>query len=107
MCAGVDSNHRRINPTRLQRVLVDRLSTDAFGTLASIAFFEKLAKYSEIGYDIATMAKQENLVKMVHKATGHMYWTRKNRRKLAAVKLKLKKYNPVLRKVVEYTEGKK
>ena len=53
------------------------------------------------------MASQENLVKMVHKATGHIYWTRKNRKSLAAVKLKLKKYNPVLRKVVEYTEGKK
>jgi len=53
------------------------------------------------------MASQENLVKMVHKATGHMYWTRKNRKKLATVKLKLKKYNPVLRKVVEYAEGKK
>ena len=53
------------------------------------------------------MASQENLVKMVHKGTGHVYMTRKNRKKLASVKLKLKKYNPVLRKVVEYTEGKK
>lgn len=53
------------------------------------------------------MASQENLVKMVHKATGYIYWTRKNRKKLAGVKLKLKKYNPVLRKVVEFTEGKK
>ena len=44
---------------------------------------------------------------MIHKATGHVYMTRKNRKKLASVKLKLKKYNPVLRKVVEYTEGKK
>ena len=54
-----------------------------------------------------TMASQENLVKMIHKATGHVYMTRKNRKKLASVKLKLKKYNPVLRKVVEYVEGKK
>lgn len=29
MCAGVDSNHRRINPADLQSALVDRLSTDA------------------------------------------------------------------------------
>lgn len=54
-----------------------------------------------------TMASQENLVKMVHKATGYTYWTRKNRKKLASVKLKLMKYNPVLRKVVEFVEGKK
>ena len=53
------------------------------------------------------MASQENLVKLVHKATGYIYWTRKNRKKLASVKLKLKKYNPKLRKVVEFTEGKK
>jgi ribosomal protein L33 len=54
-----------------------------------------------------TMASQENLVKMLHKATGHVYMTRKNRKKLATVKLKLKKYNPILRKVVEYVESKK
>lgn len=53
------------------------------------------------------MAKQVNLVKMLHKATGHVYMTRKNRKKLATVKLKLRKYNPVLRKVVEYSEAKK
>jgi ribosomal protein L33 len=52
------------------------------------------------------MASQENLVKMLHKATGHVYMTRKNRKKLATVKLKLKKYNPILRKVVEYVESK-
>ena len=39
------------------------------------------------------MASQENLVKLVHKATGHTYWSRKNRKKLASVKLKLKKFN--------------
>lgn len=53
------------------------------------------------------MARQENLLKLVHKATGHMYWTRKNRKKLASVKIKLNKYNPILRKVVEYVETKK
>ena len=52
------------------------------------------------------MASQENLVRLVHKATGHVYWTRKNRKKLASVKLKLKKFNPILRKVVDYVEGK-
>ena len=39
------------------------------------------------------MASQENLVKMVNKATGYTYMTRKNRKKLAGVKLKLKKYD--------------
>ena len=53
------------------------------------------------------MAKQENLVKLVHKATGHTYWSRKNRKKLASVKLKLKKYNPILKKRVDYIETKK
>jgi ribosomal protein L33 len=53
------------------------------------------------------MASQENLIKLVHKATGHTYWSRKNRKKLANVKIKLKKFNPILRKVVEYIESKK
>jgi len=53
------------------------------------------------------MASQENLVRMVNKATGYTYMTRKNRKKLASVKLKLKKYDPVVRKVVTFTEGKK
>jgi ribosomal protein L33 len=53
------------------------------------------------------MASQENLVKLVHKATGHTYWTRKNRKKLAQVKLKLKKFNPILRARVDYVETKK
>jgi ribosomal protein L33 len=53
------------------------------------------------------MAKQENLIKLVHKATGHTYWSRKNRKKLANVKIKLKKYNPVTRKKEDYVETKK
>lgn len=53
------------------------------------------------------MASQENLIKLVHKATGHMYWSRKNRKKLAGFKLKLRKYNPILRQHVEYVETKK
>ncbi len=56
---------------------------------------------------VLTMASQENLVKMVNKATGYTYMTRKNRKKLAGVKLKLRKYDPVVRKVVEFTEAKK
>lgn len=53
------------------------------------------------------MASQENLVKMVNKATGYTYMTRKNRKKLAGVKLKLNKYDPIVRKVVAFTEAKK
>lgn len=53
------------------------------------------------------MASQENLIKMVHKETGHVYVTRKNKKKLASIKLKMRKYNPILRKVVEYKEGKR
>ncbi len=50
---------------------------------------------------------KEKLIRLVHKATGHMYLTRKNKKKLSGVKFKFKKYNPILRKVVEYTESKK
>lgn len=53
------------------------------------------------------MASQENLVRMVNKATGYTYMTRKNRKKLAGVKLTLRKYDPVVRKVVEFKEAKK
>lgn len=53
------------------------------------------------------MAKQENLVKMVNKTTGYTYWTRKHRKKLAGVKLKLRKYDPVVRKVADFVEAKK
>lgn len=56
---------------------------------------------------VLTMASQENLVKMVNKATGYTYMTRKNRKKLAGVKLKLNKYDPIVRKVVAFTEAKK
>ena len=52
------------------------------------------------------MAKQQNLVKMVNKATGYTYMTRKNRKKLASVKLKLQKYDPVVRKIATFTEAK-
>jgi ribosomal protein L33 len=53
------------------------------------------------------MASQENLVKLVHKETGETYWSTKNRKKLADVKLKMNKYSKKLRKVVEFKESKK
>ena len=66
-----------------------------------------LAKLLKICNILYIMASQENLIKLVHKATGHTYWSRKNRKKLASIKIKLKKFNPILRKVVEYVETKK
>ena len=59
---------------------------------------------------------QDNLIKLAHTATDdttgkkkttHVYWTRKNKKKLASTKLKMKKYNPVLKKHVIYKEAKK
>lgn len=59
---------------------------------------------------------QDNLIKMAHqqkdektgkKYNTHVYYTYKNKRKLAKNKLKMNKYNPVLRKHVEYVETKK
>lgn len=46
------------------------------------------------------------LVKLESSAdTGHCYYTQKNNRNTTE-KLKLKKYDPVVRKHVEYKEGK-
>ncbi|MBP6889883.1 MAG: 50S ribosomal protein L33 [Candidatus Moranbacteria bacterium] len=59
---------------------------------------------------------QDNLIKLIHtqpdpktgkKKTTHVYWTRKNKKKLANSKITLKKFNPVLKKHVEYKEAKK
>lgn len=51
---------------------------------------------------------QDNLIKMKSTAPGgHVYWTRKNKKKLANTKLELKKYDPVARKRVTYKESKK
>jgi len=59
---------------------------------------------------------QDNLIKLVHtkqddktgkKKITHVYWTRKNKKKLANSKISLMKFNPVLRKRVEYKEAKK
>lgn len=49
---------------------------------------------------------QDNLVKMKSSA-GTLVYTRKNKKKLANVKLELKKYDPKLRKRVVFKEVKK
>jgi ribosomal protein L33 len=50
---------------------------------------------------------QDNLIKLVNKDTGETYWTSKNRKKLAGIKIELKKYSKKLRKVVLFKESKK
>lgn len=59
---------------------------------------------------------QDNLIKLVHtqadektgkKKITHVYWTRKNKKKLANHKISVKKFNPVLKQHVEYKEAKK
>ena len=57
---------------------------------------------------------QDNLVKLKSeekdengKKVVHIRWSRKNKKKLKDMKLKLRKYNPILRKVTEYKEMKK
>ena len=45
------------------------------------------------------------LVKMRSSASGHMYYTSKNRRNTSA-RLQLKKYDPLVRKHVVYKETK-
>jgi large subunit ribosomal protein L33 len=51
------------------------------------------------------MAKVKNAIQMVSsEGTGFFYTTKKNPRK--AEKLKLRKYDPVARKHVEFTESK-
>lgn len=49
----------------------------------------------------------EKLAIMVHKETGERFLTPKNKKKLAGVKLELKKYSKKLRKVVTFKEAKK
>jgi large subunit ribosomal protein L33 len=53
------------------------------------------------------MPSQENLVLLRNKETGETYWSTKNRKKLAGVKLELKKYSKKLRKVITFKESKK
>jgi ribosomal protein L33 len=50
---------------------------------------------------------QDNLIKLKSSASGHVVWTRKNKKKLSGVKIELKKYDPVVRKRVKYKEAKK
>ncbi|OGG44632.1 50S ribosomal protein L33 [Candidatus Kaiserbacteria bacterium RIFCSPHIGHO2_01_FULL_48_10] len=50
---------------------------------------------------------QDNLVKLKSSASGHVVWTRKNKKKFSNVKLALKKYDPNVRKRVIYKESKK
>jgi large subunit ribosomal protein L33 len=49
---------------------------------------------------------QDNLIQLRHKATGEVYWTRKNK-KLVTRKVELKKYSAKLRKHVTFKESKK
>ena len=53
------------------------------------------------------MGSQKNLTILQHAATGEVYYTKKNPKKLAAHKLKLKKYSPKLNKHVMFEEVKK
>lgn len=50
---------------------------------------------------------QDNLVKLVNKETGETYWSAKNRKKHAGIKLEQKKYSKKLRKVITFKESKK
>jgi ribosomal protein L33 len=50
---------------------------------------------------------QQNLVKLVNKETGETYWSSKNRKKHAGIKLEFKKYSRKLRKVITFKESKK
>jgi len=53
------------------------------------------------------MAKaQDNLIQIKNKETGEVYWTRKNKKKVAR-KIELKKYSKKLRKHVVFKESKK
>jgi ribosomal protein L33 len=50
---------------------------------------------------------QDFLIKLVNKETGEIYWSRKNKKKLADKKIELKKYSKKLRKRVVFKEAKK
>jgi len=71
-----------------------------------------LAGFSFISYSSISvnqsnsMAKQAQLIQLKNKATGEVYWTRKNK-KLVERKIELKKYSAKLRKHVVFKEAKK
>lgn len=48
---------------------------------------------------------QDQLIALVNKKTGTVYWTRKNKRKVER-KIELKKYDKTLRKRVVFSESK-
>ncbi len=50
---------------------------------------------------------QDNVIKLVNKETGETYWSAKNRKKHAGIKLEFKKYSKKLRKVLTFKESKK
>ncbi|MBI3574030.1 50S ribosomal protein L33 [Candidatus Kaiserbacteria bacterium] len=50
---------------------------------------------------------QDNLIKLKSSASSHVVWTRKNKKKLSGTKIQLKKYDPIVRKRVQYKEAKK
>ena len=52
------------------------------------------------------MAKQTQLIQLRNKATGEVYWTRKNK-KLVERKIELKKYSAKFRKHIVFKEVKK
>ncbi len=49
---------------------------------------------------------QDRLIKITNKATGHTYYTNKNKKQVTR-KIELKKYDPKLRKHVTFKESKK
>ena len=49
---------------------------------------------------------QDQLIQLVNKGTGEVYWTRKNKRKVER-KIELKKYSKKLRKHITFKESKK
>lgn len=68
--------------------------------------YEAFALNNALCYSFATMA-QQNLVKLTNKETGETYWSSKNKKKLAGIKLEFKKYSKKLRKVITFKESKK
>ncbi len=50
---------------------------------------------------------QVNLIKLTNKETGETYYTFKNKKKHAGMKLELNKFSKKLRKVISFKEAKK
>lgn len=57
-------------------------------------------------YCVLNNMSQNQLIQLRHKATGEVYWTRKNKKKVER-KVELKKYSAKLRKHVVFKEAKK